>query len=122
MEKYDDPATTDAPFAESDPVLVSEDETSFVHQPNVQITPDGWVMVYRTATGRGGGMRLWYALSEDGIHWETTSDEPIWTPEAIPNSRGFWFTALVYHMTPTCTSRDSVAITPAFTSPHMRER
>jgi predicted GH43/DUF377 family glycosyl hydrolase len=95
--KYDDPDTTEVPFAESDPVLVSEEQNTFVHQPNVQITPDGWVMVYRTATGRGGGMRLYYARSDDGIHWEPATEEPVWIPGAIRNSRGFWFTALVYH-------------------------
>jgi predicted GH43/DUF377 family glycosyl hydrolase len=95
--KYDDPTTDDAPFAESDPVIRSEDESAFAHQPAVQLTPDGWVMVYRTATGGRGGMRLHYAMSDDGIHWETRSEEPIWTPDSIPNSSGFWFTALVYH-------------------------
>jgi predicted GH43/DUF377 family glycosyl hydrolase len=95
--KYDDRETTDAPFAESDPVLVSEDESAAVHQPAVQITPDGWVMVYRTATGGRGGMRLHYALSDDGIHWETVSEEPIWSPDSFPRATPFWFTALVHH-------------------------
>jgi hypothetical protein len=95
--KYDDPATTDVPFAESDPVLLPEGQTPLVHQPNVQITPDGWVMVYRSSTSGSSGMSLWYALSEDGIHWEPAAEEPIWTPDAIPNSRSFWFTSLAYH-------------------------
>lgn len=94
--KYDDPSTTDAPYAESDPVFIPTDEGFFVHQPNVVQAEGGWVMVYRQADG-AGNMQLYSALSEDGVQWERTSDTPIWTKDVIPNTRGFWFTDLVYH-------------------------
>ncbi|MBX3065916.1 MAG: hypothetical protein KF726_23260 [Anaerolineae bacterium] len=100
-QKYNDPATTDVSFAESDPVLQSNDPTRFWHQPNVQHTPDGWVLVYRSAsvTPLQGGpkMALEYAVSEDGIHFKSGSQNPLWRYDKIPNSNGFWYTALVYH-------------------------
>ena len=95
--KYDDPSTTEAPFAESDPVVTPFSSSTFIHQPNVQQTPEGWVMIYREAMGRPRTMSLNYALSEDGIRWERALDEPFWTANSIPDSNGFWFTALAYH-------------------------
>ncbi|MBI1277821.1 MAG: hypothetical protein GC179_06810 [Anaerolineaceae bacterium] len=95
--KYDDPATTDALYAESDPILETGDKRTFVGQPMVQPTPDGWTMIYRTATGSQKDMRLGYALSKDGIHWAYDPKSVIWKPDDIPTSVGFWYTAFVYH-------------------------
>lgn len=94
--KYDDPATTDTPFAESDPIITSDEASAFVHQPRAVYTPDtGWTMIYRRV--QRPDMELWYARSDDGIHWQTVSDEPVWTRTTIPASNGFWFTGLVFH-------------------------
>jgi sucrose-6-phosphate hydrolase SacC (GH32 family) len=96
--KYDDPETTDTLFAVSDPVLWLEADSNreFIHQPLVQRTPDGWVMVYRHFRGRGRNL-LYYTTSEDGIHWELSSAPPIWENDTITRSVGFWYTALVHH-------------------------
>ncbi len=95
--KYDDPTTTDTLYTESDPVLETGDKTRFVGQPMVQQTHDGWVMLYRTATGSAKQMQIGYAISQDGVHWTYDPAHLIWTASSIPQSNGFWYTAFVYH-------------------------
>ncbi len=95
--KYDDPATTDTLYAESDPILETGDKRTFIGQPMVQQTPDGWVMIYRTANGTPSGINLGYTTSKDGIHWTYDPKTIIWTLTDIPKSNGFWYTAFVYH-------------------------
>ncbi len=90
--KYDDPATTEAEFAESDPVLQSDSPSALIHQPNVVPTDDGWLMLFRRM--ERPEQTLITATSEDGIHWDANYDEPVWTIEDVPSSRGFYFTAL----------------------------
>jgi predicted GH43/DUF377 family glycosyl hydrolase len=92
--KYDDPATTDGLFAESDPVLVSDSPKAFVHQPMVELTPEGWVMIYRRM--ERPRMTLHLALSDDGIHWTTPSPEPLLGIPEMPGKVQFWYTALVH--------------------------
>jgi predicted GH43/DUF377 family glycosyl hydrolase len=94
--KDDDPATTDAMYAESDPILDTGDKQAFVGQPMVQQTPDGWTMIYRAVTAPKK-MQLGYSTSKDGIHWTYDPKNVIWTPKDIPSSNGFWYTAFVYH-------------------------
>lgn len=77
--KYDNSATTDAAFAESDPVFTSEDvpwETDAAHQPRVALTPDGIVMMYRTFVGQQQEQTIGLAISGDGIDWRPASEEP----------------------------------------------
>ena len=97
--KYDDPATTDAPFGESDPILTAPEGITFVHQPMVVQEGDHWVMIFRqmdfTATPRQ--MSLNYATSSDGIDWQIASDTPFWGRTTVPDSGGFWYTALAQH-------------------------
>ncbi len=95
--KYDDPATTDTLYAESDPILETGNKRTFIGQPMVQQTPDGWTMIYRTATGGQSDMKLGYTTSQDGIHWTYDPKSVIWKPADIPDSVGFWYTAFVYH-------------------------
>jgi len=95
--KYNDPTTTDALYAESDPVLQTGDKRTFIGQPMVQQTADGWLMLYRTANGSPKQMRVGYTLSQDGIHWTYDPKAIIWQPDFIPNSAGFWYTAFVHH-------------------------
>jgi predicted GH43/DUF377 family glycosyl hydrolase len=94
--KYNDEATTDTLYAESDPILQTGDKTGFVGQPMVQQTPDGWTMIYR-AVPAPRKMQLGYTTSKDGIHWTYDPDVVIWKPTDIPKSNGFWYTAFVYH-------------------------
>jgi hypothetical protein len=98
--KYDDPATADAPFAESDPVLMpgaaDEWDDVFVHQPRVVITPEGWVMSYRSAQPGGIDKGYGFATSQDGIVWERYANNPYLLDDAV-RGRAMWFNSLVYH-------------------------
>lgn len=94
--KYNDPATTDDPYAESDPVLTADVdwETNKVDRPRVTKSPDGWVMLYQAGTKveeRG------LAISNDGIHWVKYSANPIFGTKVfpIPNAKT-WDTDLLY--------------------------
>jgi predicted GH43/DUF377 family glycosyl hydrolase len=99
--KYNDPATTDAPFAESDPVLFEGEgnawDKGLAHQPRVFQTAEGWVMIYRgTQNTNGNTMALGLATSSDGIHWEKSAKNPIFVPKEIPKSNQFWFHSVLY--------------------------
>ncbi len=86
--KYDDPMTTEAPFAESDPVLVGErdDENNTrweynrVEHPLVEYTDAGFTMIYK---GSGG---LGIATSEDGRHWVKYDQNPIFKFSDTPTN------------------------------------
>jgi hypothetical protein len=100
--KYDDPDTTEAPFAESDPIIVSNREGFGFHQPRVEYTEQGYLMVFRqqpsfSNTAQRGQMGLNIAMSEDGVQWNIITDEPFWGRNSIPGALGFWFTATAYH-------------------------
>jgi predicted GH43/DUF377 family glycosyl hydrolase len=96
-KKYDDPSTTAAPFAGSDPIFRPSDKGSWdsgwVHQPRVFQTSSGWVMIYRGIhEPRASDMKLGLATSDDGIHWERFSGNPVFEPRDIKGARQFWFT------------------------------
>ena len=98
--KYNDPATTDKPYANSDPIFQPGEkgawDASWVHQPRVFQTADGWVMIYRGTSDRNGStMKLGLAISTDGIHWERYTGNPIFKPSDIKGARQFWFTNAV---------------------------
>ena len=97
--KYDDPATTDALYAESDPILTAPEGITLVNQPMVEQTPDGWVMIFRQVdfSQHPAQMSLNYAFSDDGVHWTIASDTPFWGRKTVPGSNGFWYTAMEYH-------------------------
>jgi predicted GH43/DUF377 family glycosyl hydrolase len=95
--KYNDPSTTDERYAESDPVFVGDLDWEYnkADRPRVTKSPDGWVMIYQAGINieeRG------IAISNDGIHWEKYSDNPIFNKAAfpIPNAKT-WDTDLLYH-------------------------
>jgi predicted GH43/DUF377 family glycosyl hydrolase len=79
-----------------DPILSAEEGERIVHQPRVEQTDTGWVMVYRSALGEGN-MRLGLATSLDGLTWQRTAQPIFWEKNIIPQTSGFWFTALEYH-------------------------
>lgn len=75
--KYDDPDTTEAPYAESDPVLQPSDsgwDSIGVHC-SVLKTDIGWEMFYEGWSK--GPSNIGYASSPDGIHWSKFLDRPI---------------------------------------------
>lgn len=82
--KYNDPATKDSAFAESDPILtVSKDgwDSRRVIDPNVVQTQDGWIMIYLATTGSGkfsgNDFAFGVASSADGIHWVKNVQNPV---------------------------------------------
>ena len=100
-EKYNDPATTETPYSESDPVFQPGESSSWdanwVHQPRVLQTPQGWVMFYRgTKDISGNTMALGVATSDDGIHWNRSALNPVFVPHDIPGASFFWFHNAVF--------------------------
>ncbi|MBC7879570.1 MAG: hypothetical protein H7Y59_20570 [Anaerolineales bacterium] len=94
--KYNDPATTEAPTIESDPVFQPGESGSWdansVHQPRVFETAQGWVMIYRGTKDKSGNtMALGLATSDDGIHWNRSAVNPVFIPSDIPGAAYFWF-------------------------------
>ena len=95
-EKYNSSDTTDAPLAESDPVLQPEDdwESSTVDRNRVQQTPDGWVMIYQGGNTTTRGL----ATSDDGITWIKDPNNPIINGRDLPKKgANTWDTALVHY-------------------------
>jgi predicted GH43/DUF377 family glycosyl hydrolase len=92
--KYDDPSTTEAPHAESDPVLAAsgEWEPNSVDRPRVQVTPDGWVMIFQGTRVTDRGL----AFSQDGIAWQQYAENPFLTTLDFPVSGSTWDTSLLY--------------------------
>jgi predicted GH43/DUF377 family glycosyl hydrolase len=95
--KYNDPATTESPYLESDPVLTEgkagEWDMNSAQQPRVFQTSNGWVMIYRGAQVPASGqiVALGIATSADGIHWDKWAANPVFKPTEIPGARLFWF-------------------------------
>lgn len=94
--KYNDPATTDKPFAQSDPVFVTAEgnewDSGWVHQPRVFETDKGWLMIYRGARSSSGqGMAIGMATSDDGIHWGRSPLNPVFHHRQIPRAAYLWF-------------------------------
>ncbi len=77
--KYDDPATSNPPYAESDPVLKPSASPSwddnFVWMPSVRKTVHNYEMFYHGGSNPGG---FGYAVSTDGIHWTKAIYNPIY--------------------------------------------
>jgi len=71
--KYDDPLTTNPPYAESDPVLTLGSAGSYdsglAWESDVLKTPNGFEMFYTGDPDSWAGERICYATSEDGINW-----------------------------------------------------
>jgi len=84
--KYDDPLTTDPPFAESDPVLKLgdpgfwDDETAALCHVNK--IPTGLEMFYTGS--HSDNFKIGYASSADGITWYKNSENPIYSYEDDP--------------------------------------
>jgi len=83
-KKYNDPATNDPAFTESDPVLtVSKDgwDSKRVVDPNVVQTSDGFEMIYLATSGSGkfsrGEFAFGAATSPDGVSWTKSGLNPV---------------------------------------------
>lgn len=75
--KYNDPATTDKPYASSDPILeLRADDTASYFSAwavDIEYTNQGWEMFYSTNCPESVSPNcpsfIGYASSEDGLHW-----------------------------------------------------
>jgi hypothetical protein len=85
--KYDDPGTTDAPHAESDPVYAPQPTPRWhidrIFDPNVLQTPQGWTMIYLGDQGSYTNVGVGVATSTDGLHWERVREQPGFTVQQI---------------------------------------
>jgi predicted GH43/DUF377 family glycosyl hydrolase len=75
--KYDDPDTTEVPYAESDPVMQPSEigwDSDGVHC-SVLKTDIGWEMFYEGWSTSPSNIA--YAFSPDGVHWSKYPDKPI---------------------------------------------
>jgi len=85
--KYDDPSTTQHPFADSDPVIKTSTKGDWKHEylwmPNVIKSPDGFHMYFTESSIKNNKeiLEIGYATSKDGIHWEKYHGNPIFTRE-----------------------------------------
>lgn len=93
--KHNDP-NTDGAFAESDPVVLPEADwdRGIRNRPEVQLTPDGWVMVFQ---GGSGLNNRGLAISRDGIEWTPHNANPILQGNDFPIPGTTWDTALTFN-------------------------
>jgi hypothetical protein len=90
--KFDDPATVDPPFAESDPVIATgicgPGTAVAVEQPQVERVGDRFVALFG---GFGAGQEwlgVWAAVSADGRTWQCATPKPLITDADISGSQG----------------------------------
>ena len=90
--KFDDPATTDAPFAESDPVIstgicgASTDVA--VEQPQVERVGERYVALFGGFGASGQQLGVFAAVSDDGRSWQCASPEPLVGGSSMGGSEG----------------------------------
>ncbi len=84
--KYDDPDTTESPYAESDPVIQPSDHgwDSIGVGCNVLKTDIGWELFYEG--WNNSIVRIGYAFSLDGVHWTKYPDKPILLSDGHPSA------------------------------------
>ena len=96
--KYDDPETTEPAFAESDPVLSrvsgSDWEDWHVKDSNVRRIDGRWKMLYHGTTAAKTG-NFGFAWSDDGIHWERDTGNPV--IEAANMGKAVFFISYIRH-------------------------
>ena len=87
-EKYDNPDTTEAPYAESDPIMEPELdwEGTWLGRPEVVQTADGWIMLYEGGRGSQTGI----AISEDSINFKRYEANPILTQDNMVEGYTFF--------------------------------
>lgn len=97
--KHDDPATADAPFAESDPIFESGADDAWdagnVFHPRVVQSDDGYVMAYSASPRLNATSTLGYAVSQDGVEWRRAA-QPILDFSMVPGGRAIWFSAMAH--------------------------
>jgi hypothetical protein len=88
--KYNDPATKEHPFADSDPVFSkgkgNEWDNGIVWLADIKKSPDGFQMYYTGIKVINDEFiyGIGYAASRDGIHWEKYHWNPVYTAKDDP--------------------------------------
>jgi len=98
-DKHDDPASTEALYANSDPLLAPKSgswESNGIYQSRVVNTPDGWIMIYKTFGFLPQNNALGFAISEDGVDWVKVEQNPLIFPNIVPGQGGFGQPSLLY--------------------------
>ena len=102
-EKYNDPATSDPAFAESDPILTASNagwDSKRVIDPNVIQTSEGYQMIYLATDGSGkftrGIFAFGAATSPDGIKWTKSDLNPVLSNQDHPEWSQAFLASLVY--------------------------
>lgn len=83
---------------DGDPVLTAANagwSAGSVWQPNAILTPDGWVMLYKSGSNNIRGDHG-LAFSADGIAWEGVQSSPVLVGSDTPDGFSIWFTNLAY--------------------------
>lgn len=82
--KYDNPETTDAPYANSDPVMKLGDlghwDSERTYEPMVMKTDSGYFMFYggiKAPITNTQKLQIGFAYSTDGIQWNRDENNPI---------------------------------------------
>jgi len=82
--KYDDPTTTDPPYADSDPVLPlgtpGSWDSGYAWECSVLRTTSGWEMYYTGFPDSWTKERIGYATSPNGINWIKYEGNPLLEP------------------------------------------
>ncbi len=96
--KYDDPNTTDAAYAESDPVVANGQsgawDANAAFTGRVVPTNNGWLMLYKNL---GIPTKMGLATSKDGVRWEKTTESPIFDASIVADGTAMALVALVNH-------------------------
>ena len=89
-QKFDDPATTTAELAASDPVIprgiCGPGSQQAIFQPQVEAAADGYLAVLGAFSGTRETMDLFGATSPDGSTWRCGSETPILRAEDMPGA------------------------------------
>ncbi len=89
-EKYDNPDTTEVPFAQSDPVLQTGASGDWDGESlwgcSVLKTSEGWEMFY--GGSHSGVVKIGYATSKDGIQWIKSEKNPLLAASDDPVAAG----------------------------------
>ncbi len=99
--KHDDPATTETPFALSDPVWTAAQtgwaDVATLKYPRILVTPDGWVLFYHAASSSDGThSRIGVAISSDGVTWRQLQEQPVLTAADQPGWNIVWVDSVVF--------------------------
>lgn len=87
-KKYNDPNTTQHPFADSDPVFKAGEnagwDKKYVWMANVAKHKNGFRMYYGGGDGKADA--IGYAESSDGIHWQRYHRNPVYKGKDDPDA------------------------------------